>query len=76
MLITFVRIGRGDWLIYGGDFMVYNDVTKQKYKSNTIFMNSEKRKTFHSHVLLLKLNDKLYLQKGEKSADLLNLGLY
>ena len=41
-----------------------------------MFMNSEKSKTFHSHVLLLKLNDKLYLQEGEKSADLLNIGLY
>ena len=33
---------------------------------NTIFMNSENSKTSKSHVLILKLTNKLYLRIGEK----------
>ena len=33
---------------------------------DTIFMNSEKSKNFESHVLILKLTDKLDLRRGEK----------
>ena len=37
---------------------------------DTIFMNSENSKTFKPHVLILKLNDKLDLRRGEKSVAL------
>ena len=33
---------------------------------DTIFMNSKKSKNFESHVLILKLTDKLDLRRGEK----------
>ena len=33
---------------------------------DTIFINSENSKTSESHVLILKLTDKLDLKKGEK----------
>ena len=34
---------------------------------DTIFMNSENSRTFKHHVLMLKLNGKLDLRRGEKS---------
>ena len=33
---------------------------------DTIFMNSENSKTSESHVLILKMTDKLNLKRGEK----------
>ena len=39
-------------------------------------MNSENRKTSKSHVLLLKLNNKLDLRIGETIIALLNLSIY
>ena len=39
-------------------------------------MNSEKSKTFESNVLILKLNDKLDLRRGERSIALSNLSIY
>ena len=43
---------------------------------NTIFMNSENRKTFEPHVLILKLTGKLDLKKDEKSISLSNLSIH
>ena len=43
---------------------------------NTIFMNSENSKTSEYHVLVLKLNDKLDLRKGQKSVALSGLSIY
>ena len=34
---------------------------------NTIFMNSENSKTSKPHVLILNLNDKIDLRRGEKT---------
>ena len=42
----------------------------------TIFINSENSKTCVSHVLLLKLTDKLDLRKSQKSVALSNLSNY
>ena len=41
----------------------------------TIFMNSENSKKSRSHVLILKLTDKLELRRGEKSVTLSNLSI-
>ena len=41
----------------------------------TIFMNSENSKTSRSHVLILKLTDKLELRRGKKSVTLSNLSI-
>ena len=41
-----------------------------------IFMNSENSKTFKSHVLILKLTNKLDLRIGSNSITLSNLGIY
>ena len=43
---------------------------------NTIFMNAENSKTSESHVLLLKLTNKLDLRIGEKVIALSNLSIY
>ena len=43
---------------------------------DTIFMNSENSRTSEYHVLVLKLADKLYLRRGQKSITLSNLGIY
>ena len=43
---------------------------------DTMFMNSDKSKTFESHVLILKLTDKLDLRRGERSIALSNLSIY
>ena len=43
---------------------------------DTIFMNSKKSKNFESHVLILKLTDKLDLRRGERSIALSNLSIY
>ena len=43
---------------------------------NTIFMNSENRKTYKRHVLKLKLTSKLDLKIGEKVIALSNLSIY
>ena len=43
---------------------------------DTIFMNSENRKTSEYHVLLLKLTDKLDLRRDQKTAALSNLSIY
>ena len=42
----------------------------------TLFMNSEKRKTFDSHRLLLKLSDKIDLERSGKYVALSNLRIY
>ena len=43
---------------------------------DTIFMNSENSKTSKSHILVLKLTDKLDLTIGEKVITLSNLSIY
>ena len=43
---------------------------------DTIFMNSEKSKTSKSHILVLKLTNKLHLRIGEKLTALSNLSIY
>ena len=43
---------------------------------DTIFMNSENSKTSKSHILVLKLTDKLDLRIGEKVIALSNLGIH
>ena len=43
---------------------------------DTIFMNSENSKTSEYHVLVLKLNDKLDLRRGQKAVALSNLSIY
>ena len=43
---------------------------------DTIFMNLENSKTCESHVLILKLTDKLYLRRGEKIIALSNLSIF
>ena len=43
---------------------------------DTIFMNSEKSKTFEPHVLILKFTDKLDLRRGEKNVALSKLSIY
>ena len=43
---------------------------------DTIFMNSESSKTSESHVLILKLTDKLDLRRGGKIIALSNLSIY
>ena len=43
---------------------------------DTIFMNSENSKTSKSHVLILKLTNKLDLKIGEKTVALSNLSVY
>ena len=42
---------------------------------DTIFMNSENSKTSEPHALILKLGDKLYLNRSEKSIALSNLSI-
>ena len=42
---------------------------------NTIFMNSKNSKTFKSHILALKLTNKLDLRIGEKTISLSNLSI-
>ena len=43
---------------------------------DTIFMNSENSKTFECYILVLKLTDKVYLKRGQKSIALSNLSNY
>ena len=43
---------------------------------DTIFMNTENSKMFKSHVLILKLTNKLDLRIGEKIIALSNLSIY
>ena len=43
---------------------------------NTIFMNSENRRTSEYHDLVLKITDKLDLRRGQKSVALSNLSIY
>ena len=43
---------------------------------DTIFMNSENRRTSEHHVLVLKLTDKLDLRRGQKTVALSNLSIY
>ena len=43
---------------------------------NAIFMNSENSKNIKSHVLILKLTNKLDLRIGEKIIALSNLSIY
>ena len=43
---------------------------------DTIFMNSENSKNSESHVLILKLTNKLDLKIGEKTIALSNLSIY
>ena len=43
---------------------------------NTIFINSENRKTSKLNVLILKRTDKLDLRRGGKSIGLSNLSIY
>ena len=53
---------------------VHNTIIKSVQTKNwilyiyyTVFMNSEKSKTSETHVLILKLTDKLHLRRGDKS---------
>ena len=39
-------------------------------------MNSENSETSKTHVLILKLTDKIDLRRGEKSVSLSNLSIY
>ena len=58
---------------------VYNDIIKSikvSYKIDTIFINSENSRTSEYHVLIVKLNDKLDLRRGQKSIALSNLTIY
>ena len=48
----------------------------QRAKINTIFMNSKNSKTSNSHILVLKLSNKLDLRIGEKVITLSNLSIY
>ena len=48
----------------------------QRTKINTIFMNSKNSKTSKSHILVLKLTNKLDLRIGEKVITLSNLSIY
>ena len=43
---------------------------------DTVFMNSENRRTPEYHVLTLKLTDKLDLRRGQKTVALSNLSIY
>ena len=43
---------------------------------NTVFMNSENRKTSDPHRLLLNLSDKINLKRSDKYIDLSNLSIY
>ena len=43
---------------------------------DTIFLNSENSKTYNSHVLILKLTNKLDLRLGEKVIASSNLSIY
>ena len=43
---------------------------------DTVFMNSENSKPSEYHVLVLKLNDKLVLRRGQKTVALSNLSIY
>ena len=43
---------------------------------DSIFMNSENSETSKTHVLILKLTDKIDLRRGEKSVSLSNLSIY
>ena len=43
---------------------------------NTVFINSENSRTSKSHVLILKLTNKLDLRFGEKVIALSNLSIY
>ena len=43
---------------------------------DTIFMNSKSSKTFKSHILVLKLTNKLDLRIGKKNIALSNLSIY
>ena len=43
---------------------------------DTIFINSENSKTSETHVLILKLTDKLDLKRGENSIALSDLSIY
>ena len=43
---------------------------------DTIFINSENNKTSEYHVLVLKLDDKLDLRRGQKTVALSNLSIY
>ena len=43
---------------------------------NTIFMNSEKSRTPKTHILILKLTDKLDLRIGKNVIALSNLSIY
>ena len=42
---------------------------------DTIFMNSEISITSENHILILKLTDKLYLRRGQKSIVLSTLSI-
>ena len=43
---------------------------------DAIFMNSENSETPKTHVIILKLTDKIDLRRGEKSVALSNLSIY
>ena len=45
-------------------------------KMDTIFMNSENRKSSETHVLKLNFTDKLDLRRSEESIALSNLSIY
>ena len=57
---------------------VYNNIIKsiQILQVDTIFVNYESSKTSESHVLILKLTDKLDFRRGEKNIALSNPIIY
>ena len=46
------------------------------WKLDTLFMNSEYRKTFDHYSLLLNLSDKVNLKRSDENVALSNLGMY
>ena len=54
---------------------VYSNLIKSLWKMDTIFMNSENSKTSKSHILKLKLTDKLDSRLDKKVIALSNLSI-
>ena len=52
------------------------NLIKAKYKTDTIFMNSENSKTPDPHRLLLNLSGKMNLKRSDKYVALSNLSKY
>ena len=55
---------------------VYNRINKSIIQNGHYIYKLRKYRTSEYHVLILKLTDKLYLRRGEKSIALSNLSIY